>query len=287
MGLSKDDLPESVGEALVETQGPQWLDQALERVAELEKSWNFETIEIPDHQGAGSLVVKVEDEEKEGVLKIPADAQSGCDEAAALKIWEDCNVPAVVMDDQETGVFLMDYIPSSDECRHVTPFQAFVLADLMHTPEANFDYSFPSLSANLKHRAKEAQLLHRDNAATQEEVSLAIRVTETLLRTQDHQELLHGDYRNENIIYASQGPIIIDPKPCLGDSLFDIALWAADTQNVEDVEVLFELVGNGAPRLAPWVWSLATLKDGLGSYVAKLLRPQALKWMDRNFRTIR
>lgn len=288
MGLSKNDVPEDVEAAIVLAHGGteggnQWLTHAIDKVNTLEDDWDIVPVEVLG--GETSFLVRVEDPEKdaEAVIKVPTNPQTGCDEIAALKIWEDCNVPLVQAEDQ-SGAFMMDYVAPT--LREVNPFQAFVLADLMHTPTGNFDYNFPLLLTTIvKKLATAHKIQGTDIGPSSEDLGLAVKILETLLATQDHQELLHGDYRNHNIIYAEDGPVIIDPKPCIGDSLFDIASWLADTDDVDGVAVVGELIGGSVERLIPWVWALAVIRErNLKSStpkIAELLRPQAQYWLDK------
>lgn len=280
MGLSKNDVPQQVEKAIIsshgEAEGQEFLSHALNRLNKLEGDWDFEPVEIL--KGENALLVKVEpsSEEEEAVVKIPADTQAGCDEIAALKIWEDCNVPVVKNEDLSTGAFMMDYVPSTDKT--VSPFQAFVLADVLHTPEMNFDYSFPSLEVNIAQRIAEA--FQRHDLEDTEDFWLAVRTVETLLSTQDHKELLHGDYRNENIIYGESGPVIIAPQPCVGDSLFDIALWLAESRNYEDIAVVLQIAGPAGCRLVPWIWSLSVLNK-VPVPAAIALKEESCEWLDK------
>ena len=210
------------------------------------------------------------------VIKIPTDVRSGCDEIAALKIWEDRNVPVVKNEDTITGVFMMDYVSPTD--KSVSPFQAFVFADVLHTPALNFDYKFPTLEESLSHRIAEA--FHRHDTEEAEDFWLAVKTVETLLATQDHEELLHGDYRNANIIYSDNGPIIIAPQPCVGDSLFDIALWLSESREYEDIAVVLQIAGPAGERLIPWIWSLAILTDVV-SPAAEVFKGDVMAWLDK------
>lgn len=288
MGLSKNDVPEDVEAAIVlahggDASGNQWLAHALAKVNTLENDWDVVPVEVLG--GENSLLVKVEDPESdvESVIKVPVDAQAGCDEIAALKIWEDCNVPVVHAEDK-SGVFMMDYVAPT--LKEVNPFQAFVLADLMHTPKGNFDYDFPRLLNTVVNKLVAAHKIQgTDNGPSGSDLELAVKVLETLLATQDHEELLHGDYRNDNIIYAENGPVIIDPKPCIGDSLYDIASWLADTDDVDGIGVVGELIGGAAERLVPWVWALTVIRERNPASpvptVTELFRPQAQRWLDK------
>ena len=280
MGLSKDDVPPQVEETIMHVQGEQqgqvWLNTALGKLNELEDDWEFRPVEVID-AGEESLLVKVEETaaEESAVIKIPVDAQAGCDEIAALKIWEDCNVPEVRYEDANTGMFMMDYVPPTE--KNVTPFQAFVLADVLHTPAQNFDYRFPSLEDNLYRRITRA---YRRAGKGSADLDLAVKTVETLLRTQDHEELLHGDYRNDNIIYSEDGPVIIDPMPCMGDSLFDIALWLADNNDYDDIAVVLELTAGFGERLVPWIWSLTVLDQWeRDTFVVEGLKPSVSRWL--------
>lgn len=285
MGLSQDDVPQEIEEAIMhshgEQEGQEWLNHALDQLSQLETDWDFNTVEVLG--GEGSLLVKVEPsaiDEEGSVVKIPVDVQSGCDEIAALKIWEDCSVPLVINEDLETGVFMMDYVTSTDKA--VSPFQAFVLADVLHEPAVNFDYRFPALKDNLNQRIIEAYRRHEVAEST--DLWLAVKTVETLLATQDHEALLHGDYQNTNIIYSESGPIIIDPQPCVGDSMFDIALWLANTRNFEDIAVVLQLAGPAGARLIPWMWSLSVLNEGHSAILtpaAGAYREQATNWLDK------
>lgn len=287
MGLSKEDVPPQVEEAIMDQhgtiQGNEWLDHAIEQVNTLEDNWDFHSVEVLP-SGEASLVVKVEeDSEGEAVLKIPSNSQTGLDEIAALKIWEDCNVPNLKQEDLDTGSFLMDYVNSTDKL--ITPFQAFVLADVMHTPAANFHHEFPSLRDNMTRRIVSAyQHQMADHSISLSDIDLAVKIVEALLSSQDHEELLHGDYRAQNLIYSDSGPIIIDPQPCLGETVFDIALWLADTEDYENIAVVLELLGSSGSRLVPWVWSLSVLnqlKPESPVPAARVLKDQASKWLQR------
>lgn len=282
MGLSKDDVPQEVEEAIMDShgehEGQEWLDSAFDRLDQLEDDWDFDSVEVLGG-GENSLLVKVEPSslsDDTAVIKIPTDVRSGCDEIAALKIWEDCNVPVVKNEDTITGVFMMDYVSPTD--KSVSPFQAFVFADVLHTPALNFDYKFPTLEESLSHRIAEA--FHRHDTEEAEDFWLAVKTVETLLATQDHEELLHGDYRNANIIYSDNGPIIIAPQPCVGDSLFDIALWLSESQEYEDIAVVLQIAGPAGERLIPWIWSLAVLTDVV-SPAAEVFKGDVMAWLDK------
>jgi hypothetical protein len=280
MGLSKDDVPQQIEDAILNSHGEQsgqeFLTHALDQINQLQEDWDFDAVEVL--AGENSLLVKVEpSEEDEGaVIKIPADSKAGCNEIAALKIWEDCNVPVVKNEDTNTGVFMMDYVPPTE--KEVNPFQAFVLADVLHTPTMNFDYQFPPLEENLSQRISTA--FDRREIKESENFWLAVQTVKTLLATQDHVELLHGDYRNQNIIYAESGPIIIAPQPCVGDSLFDIALWLAESRNYDDIAVVLELAGPAGARLIPWIWSLSVLND-VPVPAAIVLKDQVANWLHK------
>lgn len=282
MGLSKDDVPQQIEEAIMDShgehEGQEWLDTAFDRLDQLENDWDFDSVEVLGG-GENSLLVKVEPaslSEDTAVIKIPNDARSGCDEIAALKIWEDCNVPVVKNEDTITGVFMMDYVSPTE--KSVTPFQAFVVADVLHTPALNFDYKFPTLKENLSHRIAEAFQAHDIEEA--EDFWLAVKTVETLLETQDHEELLHGDYRNSNIIYSENGPIIIAPQPCVGDSLFDIALWLSESRNYDDIAVVLQITGPAGERLIPWIWALAVLYR-IDSPTIEILRGDVMTWLEK------
>jgi hypothetical protein len=282
MGLSKDDVPQEVEEAIMDShgehEGQEWLDSAFDRLDQLEDDWDFDSVEVLGG-GENSLLVKVEPSslsDDTAVIKIPTDVRSGCDEIAALKIWEDCNVPVVKNEDTITGVFMMDYVSPTD--KSVSPFQAFVFADVLHTPALNFDYKFPTLEESLSHRIAEA--FHRHDTEEAEDFWLAVKTVETLLATQDHEELLHGDYRNANIIYSDNGPIIIAPQPCVGDSLFDIALWLSESREYEDIAVVLQIAGPAGERLIPWIWSLAILTDVV-SPAAEVFKGDVMAWLDK------
>jgi hypothetical protein len=281
MGLSKDDVPQQIEDAILNSHGEQsgheFLDHALDQLNQLEGDWDFDTVEVLAGENALLVTVEPSEEEEKAVIKIPSDSQSGCDEIAALKIWEDCNVPLVKNEDTNTGVFMMDYVPPIE--REVNPFQAFVLADVLHTPAINFDYKFPPLEDNLSQRI--ATAFDRYEAKESENFWLAVQTVKTLLDTQDHVELLHGDYRNENIIYAETGPIIIAPQPCVGDSLFDIALWLAESRNYDDIAVVLQLAGPAGARLIPWIWSLSVLND-IPVPAAMVLKKQVTTWLENN-----
>lgn len=287
MGISREDVPQEVEEAIVlthknEDEGQQWLADALQKVHTLENDWDFTPIEVLG--GENSLVIKVEEKDEEAVLKIPTDPKAGCDEIAALKIWEDCNVPVVKNEDSEGGVFMMDYVPPLP--KEVNPFQAFVLADLIHTPAGNFDYTFPPLLNTVVQKLLVAHKVKgTDIGPATDDLELAVKVVETLLATQDHQELLHGDYRNHNIIYAKDGPVIIDPKPCMGDSLYDIASWLADSDNEDGVEVVEQLIGGAAERLIPWTWALSVIRERPAgeslSRITQNLKAKTIHWLNR------
>ena len=282
MGLSKDDVPQEVEEAIMDShgehEGQEWLDSAFDRLDQLEDDWDFDSVEVLGG-GENSLLVKVKPSslsDDTAVIKIPTDVRSGCDEIAALKIWEDCNVPVVKNEDTITGVFMMDYVSPTD--KSVSPFQAFVFADVLHTPALNFDYKFPTLEESLSHRIAEA--FHRHDTEEAEDFWLAVKTVETLLATQDHEELLHGDYRNANIIYSDNGPIIIAPQPCVGDSLFDIALWLSESREYEDIAVVLQIAGPAGERLIPWIWSLAILTDVV-SPAAEVFKGDVMAWLDK------
>lgn len=289
MEAGKFDVPKQVEDRIMHThdndEGQIVLSDTMDKLNKLEKDWNFNPLEVLG--GESSLLVKVENPsaEHDTVVKIPADSSSGRDEIAALKIWEDCNVPTVKQEDPSTGSFMMEYVENTSE-RTVTPFQAFVLADIIHTPAANFDYEFPSLLSSMVQRLVTADKRKgQDDGPAPDDFELAVQVVEMLLATQDHEELLHGDYRNQNIIYAYDGPIVIDPHPCVGDSLFDIASWLADTDTPDDVGVVSELVGSYADRLVPWVWALSIINDRTPDAPARVtaieFREQAERWLMR------
>jgi hypothetical protein len=287
MGITRQDIPQTVEAAILNFHGEQhgevWLTNALNLINKLQKDWDFEFIQVLS--GEDSLLVKVFDcmEDEKALLKVPFDVQVGNDEVAALRTWRNRSVPFVKKSDSATGAFMMEYVQPSK--KKATPFQAFVLADVIQTPAEKCSYEFPSLMERVDEKVEEAcrrrTVQERSNIP---DFDLAVKTLEILLDTQKNEELLHGDFRNRNIIPSEYGLVIVNPRPCIGDSLYDIAVWLVDSGEYENVTVIHRLLDIGGARLIPWVWSLSVIDQRASevSDFSSLLKAHMFQWWEKH-----
>jgi len=107
--------------------------------------------------------------------------------------------------------------------------------------------------------------------------------TGPLLET-SRSEFVHGDLQAKNILVARDHLVSIDPFACIGDPLFDAALWNVMLSGPQPIDLVLEQFSGGiySPRLLAWTWVLAAIE--LRPYLpehAKRLRSFLLTYQEQ------
>ncbi|MFJ1708755.1 aminoglycoside phosphotransferase family protein [Kitasatospora sp. NPDC088346] len=248
---------------LVRRFGPQalgWYRELPSLVAELASRWG---VRVLDAHGGGTAVVYRCVSESDGAavwLKLTPDPLIARQEAAALRAW--AAVPSVVgllADAPAVGALLLAGVEPGTSLRG-GPWRPAEVARLLtglRTPV--------ELPADLPRLAERAELIldlaRRRDVPVPEHCRRAARE----LAADGPVGLVHGDLHTANVLVGGDGPVAIDPRPCLGDPDFDLVDWALDgvtdpaglTARIEELTVL--VPGADGDRLLAWCRALAPL----------------------------
>lgn len=205
------------------------------------------------------------------VLKIPSVQEEGLLEVQALKIWGEHSEVKVLAEDPEGKGFLMTYIENKPASQKLEAVSTMV-TKLHKTEQLNsFKNIFPQVNKTMEAKILSVQKRFIDSPDQfnhDKNLNLAKHICDLLLTYQQFkkiQTLLHGDMKNHNILSTSQGLVAIDPQPCLGDELYDIATWIAGSVHDKPIEeILLEFLVFGYPdfnRLFLWTWVLAVTEN--------------------------
>lgn len=284
MQITRSDVPMNIFNSLVTQHGEHaaigWVDGILELIENLSNEWGF----IPTGTlsgGTKSLCITGTHFDRKAVLKISPVPEMGNYEIEALAAWQGHRVPQIIAVHGDTSTFLMEYLEPADD--HASLGNIFDLASMLHSRE-HATYNFPSLHQNIDMRfgwarkRKEAQEC-AEYAADIEEARI---IADQLLATNDKVSLLHGDFQMKNIINTPLGPHAIDPMPCIGDSLFDLALWlGCSSHDMTLGEALLDceqkMHTDDYKRFLLWLWCVEVLEQTTAKTAIAKAKRQIIK----------
>lgn len=140
------------------------------------------------------------------------------------------------------------------------------LARMATTPHPS-PGQFPPLSTNVELRISWAVERFLDDRVTPFPHWLDRAAGELReLAGSDHRNLVHGDLQRKNVLTPDAGPILIDPMPVVGDSMYDRALFIATGNHPDGWEQTFTELARPVhplmrPRLERWVTALAVIES--------------------------
>ncbi|MFL5883554.1 MAG: aminoglycoside phosphotransferase family protein [Thermoleophilaceae bacterium] len=200
------------------------------------------------------------------VLKCLPDLELARREAVALGAWR--GVPGVVqlLDAKlEEGVLLLERIvPGSTFAPADGGAEAAAaLIERVHGCAADAPTGVPTLSEQIGGQmAKASARLDSVGVMPRRALDDLVLLAADLADPMRPTTLLHGDMQPRNILSGPGGsPILIDPRPSIGDPAFDAATWALKQLPVEAAwaraERIRGLLGLDADRVGGWMRVLA------------------------------
>lgn len=243
------------------------------------KSWLKENTNLANHLAfkwgidlervliGGALSLCIYGRLKDGdevVLKIPTKVSTGNLEKHALTIWDGKRTPKVIHDHHESGSFLMTYI--KNEIHSPTAKEIVSLSNDLHKPIFE-DKFIENLKTNVDMRIAWALERFSSDKYKKEykDLKKAIDLMDDLMRKEEKNYLLHGDFQNKNLLYDGRKIMTLDPLPVIGSIYFDLAFWAALTSEGLDMMTLSRIISEEA-KLDPdeflkWTWSIAVIEN--------------------------
>lgn len=269
MQITLNDVPVNILNSLISQHGEHdamlWINGVLELVETLSQEWGF-TPTGTLSGGTKSLCITGTHFDRKAVLKISPVPEMGNHEIEALSAWQGTRVPQIIAIHGDTSTFLMEYLEPADD--HASLIHIFDLASALHSREHDGRFAFPTLHQNVAMRFEWAR--NRPEAKSCSEYAADIEaarvIADELLSTNGKISLLHGDFQMKNIINTPLGPHAIDPMPCIGDSLFDLALWlVCSSHDLSLAESLLDcekqMHTDDYKRFLLWLWCLEVLEQ--------------------------
>jgi streptomycin 6-kinase len=244
-----------------------WADGAQARAGELADGWGVVLgAPFPTGGTARTFAATRRSDGAALVLKLVPEPELVAAEAAALRAWAALPaaagaVPALVAlaDD---ALLLERIAPGTRLADRAAPAPIDAVAALvraLHDPGVPLPAGLPSLRERLAfvyglaaRRGADPGLVARGRAAALE-----------LADGGSDAGLVHGDLHAGNVLDGgpARGLVAIDPRPCVGDRLFDLVDWvlhgAADP--VVRAHALAEATGQDPQRLLAWTRAAAVL----------------------------
>jgi streptomycin 6-kinase len=257
-----------------------WLDAFPAHAAAVAARWQVTLAsDRPPASGSNSVVLHGwRDDGEAVVLKLLVDAAVTAAEGDALALWggdaATSPVPRLLARDDAAGALLLEAIapgePVRRSSRPLAPTAVGRLLRALRTPtpppglpplrervDRCFELCFTRWAADAAvRRAVPAGLLERGHA-------LARRLSDD---PASPCALVHGDLHPGNVLDSGgrRGLVAIDPRPCVGDPLFDavdLTLWGARSAASAQAQVAAVAAEAGADRerLAAWCAALAAM----------------------------
>lgn len=255
----------------------QWWIGLPATLSSLTERWSLE-LKDPVGRGNTSLVIRCNrGDGTPAVLKLVPDHRIAATEGHALLAWRASRrVPRVFELDIDAGALLMEAVPgettledgaSPDFLQDVTN----LIRDLHESaaPESGHDFDSLNMRVDFMFRRCAERLAGTANAAqviSPAAIESSHRLAAALALNPPKSVLLHGDLHAGNILNGGsrRGLVAIDPRPCVGDAVFDAidyVFWpeASPSQWLCRRDQLAKLLGCDETRLWDWCRSVCTV----------------------------
>jgi streptomycin 6-kinase len=193
-------------------------------------------------------------------------------EIAALQHWEAVNGPVVLAQDDSNAVACLSLIGGTpgggprpaDGDRSVA--SALARLHIHSPPDDGFSSLDEYLVGEVESRIRRRVHQFADRVPRQQ-VALGFGALQSRLATAT-TVLLHGDLYRENVPFAKDGPVFLDPLPMLGDRAFDWAFFIVYHDLAGDPVARLRLASDvGAIPVNVLIpWCLTLCFDGLLYY---------------------
>jgi hypothetical protein len=207
------------------------------------------------HAGANSLVFTgVTGAGLPVVLKVPTPGEAEAEIRSVVALAGD-RMPHLIAIAEGRGAYIMEHITTIP--RLVT---ALEIRDLAHALKRPAAAGFETLDTKLKRKVARAERGYYKTASPEQKQQLgkAVETIADLIATNAVEVTLHGDLRARNLLRTPNRIMAIDPKPAIGDPIYDLAFYLAWRE--QDLPTVAEWSTVRAPRLNRWVFSLSVLE---------------------------
>lgn len=196
------------------------------------------------------------------VLKLVPTPELAGQEAAALEAWGDGPVAALLARTDD-ALLLERITPGTrlvDRERPASVAEVAALIGALHDPAIAPPAGLPTLRERL-------DVVYAMAARKGADRGLVARGRAAAMELADGDggapRLVHGDLHAGNVLDGGpqRGLVAIDPRPCLGDPLFDLVDWVlhGNGEPVERAHALAQATGHDAERLLAWTRAAAVL----------------------------
>lgn len=268
MQIARIDVPTNIINSFISKHGEEeamiWVDNVAKLIDILSTEWGF-TPTGTLSGGTKSVCITGHHSNRKAVLKISPVEEMGIHEIEALAAWQGHKVPQIIAVHGDNSTFLMEYLEPVEEFASL--HHIFDLASGLHSRN-HTNFRFPDLRQNVAMRFGWAAKRVEAQAGTDyaNDIAQARAIADRLLDTTTNISLLHGDFQMKNIINTPSGPHAIDPMPCVGDSLFDLALWlvcsSLDTNLAASLlECENRMHADDYQRFLLWLWCVEVLEQ--------------------------
>lgn len=236
-------VPPEVRERLLLRFGPAagaWCDGLPELVAALAGRWGLTVLSTGG--GGTARVFRCERDGATVWLKVTPDPEVAAQEATALRAW--AALPSVVgllaADPPAGALLLADVHPGTPLRSHGwRPADVAPLLAELRTVPADRAPELPRLAERI------GFLFDLTERRAPGLTPAGARGLALELAGSGPSGLVHGDLHPANVLAGPDGPVAIDPRPCLGDPHFDLVDWAVD--GVTDHAALHRRIAELAP----------------------------------------
>ncbi|MBO0840943.1 MAG: phosphotransferase [Sciscionella sp.] len=273
---------------LVDRFGPgvaAWCDAFPALLASLTRRWEL-TVDADASGNTGRTLLCHNNSGEFVVLKLTPDLEVARTEATALRAWSNCPHVVDVLDaDLDRGALLLAGIQPGTPLTS-TPRQLPELLAEIHgvsLPATGVDGADPDkqvggvgcadpdkqVGGRIITLVERVEFMFALAERTRVDalggsVGLLRRSREAALElaADGPTALLHGDFHQRNLLDGgARGPVIIDPRPCLGDPAFDAIDWALLPMRDGDPPH-YDIPGIDGDRLRRWCECIAVLAAG-------------------------
>ncbi|MFD5247533.1 aminoglycoside phosphotransferase family protein [Amycolatopsis sp. NPDC058340] len=250
-----------------------WCGELPALVARLAARWGLTVVDAKAGNTGRTLICAGDDGAKK-VLKLTPDQSIAASEAAALRAWDGCSRVVQVLDTElADGAILLEGIdPGTQLLEAGADVPWAEVGDLLAqihavTPRSDFStledrvvFMYDLAERGLRGSVAEATL-------SLETLDRARRRALALATGGGGNAIVHGDLHPGNVLDGGpgRGAVAIDPRPSVGDPMFDLADWVTlpmrEGGTLEDGfdAIAPYLPGFDAGRVRAWCVALAPL----------------------------